>query len=296
MPHRSASTPLVGDRRPTALPRPRFEDVNDQIGELLPAFTEDFLRRSFQAEAMTLVLGALRARQMFPKSSRFDTKALLDWETRTKATLLAPEAFELIYDPAFAELMPYAVLPVQLFGRPLRSVISEMQRRLGLVEDGFALVWIGSGGHVTPLHHDGPMVHGRWHLVVHGRKQFDLLPPNYPGVSRLAPWDLYRRFSALYKSPLPDAWFADDAGARVELQPGQMVTWGRQWWHRVEIDPSGVTIGLSTRGQRKQAMLHPRVITHRLMMRLLGDVESTVETRAGLPTLLSLDDIRTIGS
>jgi hypothetical protein len=31
-------------------------------------------------------------------------------------------------------------------------------------------------------------------------------------------------------------------------------------------------------------------------MRLLGDVESTVETRAGLPTLLSLDDIRTIGS
>jgi hypothetical protein len=136
---------------------------------------------------MTLVLGALRAREMFPKSSRFDTKALLDWETRTKATLLAPEAFDLIYDPALAELMPYAVLPVQLFGRPLRSVISEMQRRLGLIEDGFGLVWIGSGGHVTPLHHDGPMVHGRWHLVVHGRKRFDFLPPNYwafPGWRR----------------------------------------------------------------------------------------------------------------
>ena len=31
---------------------------------------------SFEADAMTLVLGALRARQMFPRSSRFDTEAL----------------------------------------------------------------------------------------------------------------------------------------------------------------------------------------------------------------------------
>jgi hypothetical protein len=75
-----------------------------------------------------------------------------------------------------------------------------------------------------------------------------------------------------------------------------MVTWSRQWWHRVEIDPSGVTIALSTRGQQQQSMLHPRVIAHRLTMRLVGDVESTVETRAGLPTLVSLDDVRTIGS
>lgn len=293
MPHRSNPSPFEADRR-TALTRPRFEDVNDRVGELLPAFTQEFLRRSFQAETMTLVLGALRAQQIFPRSNRFDTKALLDWELRTKATLLAPEAFDLIYDPASAELMPYAVLPVQLFGRPLRSVIVEMQRRLGLEPDGFALVWIGSGGHVTPLHHDGPMIHGRWHLVVEGRKQFDLLPPRFPGVSRLAPWDLYRRFSPLYKSPLPDAWIADDAGARVELRPGQMVSWGRRWWHRVEIDKTGVTIALSTRGQQHEPMLHPRGIAHRLMMRLIGDIESTVESRAPSPTLLSLDEVRAI--
>lgn len=295
MPHRSSTSALLGDRRSDALRRPRFEDVNDRIGELLPAFTEDILRRSFRAEEMTVVLGALRARQMFPRSNRFDTAALLDWESRTKATLLAPEAFDLVYDPSFAHLMPYAVLPTQLFGRPLRSVMIEMQRRLGLVEDGFALVWIGSGGHVTPLHHDGPMVDGRCHLLVHGHKRFDFLPPHHPGVSRLAPWDLYRRFSPLYKSPLPDGWFAADSGARVELQPGQMVTWTRRWWHRAEIDQSGVTIALSTRGQRPQGRLH-RGFFHQLTIRLVGDVESIVESRAAVPPLLSLDDIRAIGS
>jgi len=278
-----------GQRMPA---RPRLEDVNDRIGELLPAFREEILRKSFRAETMTVVLGALRARQMFPRSNRFDIKALLDWEARTKATLLAEEAFDLIYDPAFADLMPYAVLPVEMFGRPLRSAILEMQRRLGLEQDGFALLWVGSGGHITPLHHDGPMVHGRWHLVLRGQKRFDFLPPRFHGVSRLAPWDLYRRFSPLYKSSLPDSWFTDDAGARIELLPGQMVTWSRRWWHRVEVGRSGVTVALSTRGRQREQPFHPRSLVNRLAMRLIGDVESTVETRSAFVTVLSLADIR----
>jgi cupin-like protein len=272
--------------------RPTVVEAADWIGELLPAFDQDYLRRSFQADAMTLVLGVRRARQMFPRSSRFNSSALVDWEASTKVTLLASEAFDVIFDPELDALMPYAVLPVQLFGRPLRSVIVEMQRRLGLDDDGFALLWIGSGGHVTPLHHDGPMVHHRWHLLVRGHKRFDLLPPRFPGVSRLPPWDLYRRFSTLYKSPLPDAWFTDRAGTRVELEPGQMVTWDRRWWHRVEIDRRGVTIALSTRGMRDQQQRSWRGLANQVAMHLVGDVENIVESRAPIPEIVSLDDVR----
>lgn len=293
MPRESTAPRYVVDRKASALPRPRVEDVADRIGEVLPAFgDEEVLRRSFRAATMTVVLGALRARRMFPPSSRFNTRALIEWEASTKATLLAPDAFDLLFDPDSADLMPYVVLPVQLFERPLRSAIQEVQRRLGLAPDGFALLWIGTGGHVTPLHHDGPMVHGRWHLVVAGTKRFDFLPPRFGEVSRLAPWDLYRRFSPLYKSTLPDAWFDEGAGgARIELEPGQMVTWGRGWWHRVEVSRSGVTIALSTRGQLKEEMRRPRGLVHQVLMRTIGDVER-LEARAPSPMLLSLDDVR----
>lgn len=288
----SAPATYVIDRRKAALSRPRFEDVNDRIGDLLPAFCEDVLRHSFGADAMTIVFGERRARQMFPPSNRFRTRALVEWEASTKATLLAEDGFAALFDPELSALMPYAVLPVPLFQRPLRSIIGEMQRRLGLTPDGFALLWIGSGGHVTPLHHDGPMVHGRWHLVVHGYKRFDLLPPRTREVTRLAPWDLYRRFSPLYKAPLPDSWFGPEAGARFELAPGQMVTWGRRWWHRVEVRGPGVTIALSTRGQRREEMFRPRGLAHLATMRLIGDVEHNVEARAGEPALTTLDEVR----
>jgi hypothetical protein len=273
--------------------RPRMQDVGDRIGELLPAFDQDYLRRSFDGPTMTIVIGAHRERQMFPRSNRLRSQALVAWEQSTKVTLLAPEAFDVLFDPELAALMPYAVVPLQLFGRPLRSVLLEMQRRLGMDDDGFALLWIGSGGHVTPLHHDGPMVDGRWHLVVRGQKRFDLLPPRFSSVPRLPPWDLYRRFSPLYKSPLPDAWFGDRGpGRRFDLLPGQMVTWDRRWWHRVEIGRSDVTIAVSTRGVRDDEQRGRRATVERLVMRFVGDVESTVERHAPPLRIISIDDVR----
>jgi hypothetical protein len=225
---------------------------------------------------------------MFPPSSRFNTKALVSWENRTKATMAASDAFDVICDPSFAPLMPYAVMPVQAFGRPLRSVILEVQRRLPLDPYGFSLIWIGSGGQVTPLHHDGDMVHGRWHLVVRGAKQFDFMPPGSRRVPRFAWWDLYRRFSPLYKSPLPDAWLTDGSGAhRVHLAPGQMVTWGRRWWH-------SVTIGLSTRGQRPEEMYRPRGIAHLIGSWIIGEAEHYLEALNEEPPLKTIEQLQAL--
>jgi hypothetical protein len=283
------------DRRTAALPRPRVEDVKNKIDDVLPAFTEDLLRRSFLPEAMTIVIGALRSKQMFPRSNRFNVKELAAWEARTKVIMTASDAFDVLFDPSFAPLMPYSAIPLQAFGRPLISAVVEIQRRLQLDDDGFALLWIGSGGHVTPLHHDGPMVHGRWHLVVRGGKQFDFMPPRSRNVPRLAWWDLYRRFSALYKSPLPDAWLTDGTGAhRVHLAPGQMVTWGRRWWHRVEVAEAGITIALSTRGQLREERYRPRGLMHLLGMRVIGDVEHHVEGRGEEPEICRPEDLAAI--
>lgn len=270
---------------------PSATDVTGTIGGWLPEFTEKALRESYRAETVPVVLGALRAREMFPASNRFRTRRLVAWEQRTRATLLADDAFDLIFDPARAHVMPYTVLPVQWFGRPLAPIVRDVQRALGITEDGFALVWIGSGGHVTPLHNDGPWVHGRRHLVVAGRKTFDLLPPRFRGVRRTAPWDLYRRFSALYKEVLPVTWFDDGPGVRAHLEPGHMLTWDRQWWHRVEISNEGVTVALSTRGQQEPQLSRSRKAAAQLSMRLLGDVETLVEPQVDEAYVLALADV-----
>ena len=291
----SRAKSYVIERRTSALPRPRFEDVNEKVADLLPEFTDDALRESYRADTMVIILGLLRAQEMFPKSNRFKTRELVSWANRTRATMTASEAFDVICDPSFTPLMPYAVMPVQVFDRPLKSIILEMQKRLLLDPYGFSLLWIGSGGQVTPLHNDGDMVHGRWHLVVRGAKQFDFMPPGSRSVPRFAWWDLYRRFSPLYKSPLPDAWLTDGTGAhRIHLTPGQMVTWGRRWWHRVEVAKSGVTIGLSTRGQRPEEMSRPRGIAHSLGSRLIGEAEHYLEALGEEPPLRTIEQLRVL--
>jgi hypothetical protein len=244
---------------------------------------------------MPITLGLLRARERFPRSSRFHTRALRDWELRTRVTVSASEAFDVIGDPAIAPLMPYAALSLHAFGRPLRSVVVELHRRLQLDPRGFAVLWIGSGGHVTPLHHDGDLVHGRWHLVVRGAKQFDFVPPGSRQVPRLPWWDLHRRFSALYKAPLPDRWLSDGTGAhRFHLGPGQMVTWARRWWHRVEIAPSGVTIGLSTRGRPPERRFERRAIAHLIESRIVGEVEHYLDALDEEPPAMTLEELRAL--
>ncbi len=241
---------------------------------------------------MPLVLGLLRARERFPRSNRFDARELVAWNNRTSATLNAQEALEVLCDPAFAPLMPYAALSVQAFGGQLGAAIREIDRRLRLDPRGLSILWVGSGGHVSPLHHDGDLVHGRWHLVVRGSKQFDLLPPGSRRVPRLPRWDLFRRFSPLYKSPVPDAWIADGTACRVHLEPGQMVAWGRRWWHRVEIAPSGLTIGLSTRGHRPEEMRSRYGLANFIGSRIIGEAEHYFEQLGSRPPVRSLEELR----
>jgi hypothetical protein len=282
----------VIDRRTSALPCPLVEDVNDKIADLLPAFTEESLRESFCGETMTIILGVLRSREMFPKSNRFRTRSLVSWENRTRATMATSDGFKVIFDPSFAPIEPYAIMPVQAFGYPLKSAIIEIQKRLQIDPYGFSLLWIGSGGHVTPLHHDGDLVHGRWHLVVRGCKQFDFMPPESQHVPRFSWWDLYRRFSSLYKLPFPEAWLRDGISQRIHLTPGQMVTWGRKWWHRVEISKSGVTVALSTRGHRREEMNQFRGIAYHLGSLVIGEVEDFLESLDEQPPITTIEELK----
>ncbi|MGW4201970.1 hypothetical protein [Streptomyces sp. NPDC004726] len=285
------------DRRPLPLPRPLVRDEHDAIADLLPEFSEEALRESYRGQGMELILGVFRTRQMFPRTHRFDTAELLAWERRTKAVTTAGTAFDVIHDPAFRRLKPYAVIPVQAFGAPLRAVVLEIHRRLALDPYGFALLWIGSGGYVTPLHHDGEMVHGRWNLVVRGGKRFDFVPPSCRRVPRLPVWDLCRRFSPMYTSPVPDAWLSDGTGAcRADLVPGQMVTWGRRWWHRAEIPESGVTVTLSTRGHRPQERFRPRAVAQRLGVRFWGEMEQYLDTLDIQPPVMTLGELRSLSA
>jgi hypothetical protein len=277
-----------------ALPAPRVEDVKPAIADLLPEFADDALRRDYTAGAMTLVLGLLRAREMFPRSHRFDARDLVSWHTRTSATLGAADAFDVLCNPEFAPLMPYAALSVRAFGGRVRGAIREIEKRLPLDPHGFSVFWIGTGGHVSPLHHDGDMVHGRWHLVLRGAKQFDFVPPSSREVPRLAPWDLFRRFSPLYKSPLPDAWVAEGRAHRVHLAPGQMVAWGRRWWHRVEIGPSGLTIGISTRGHRREEARTRHGIANFVGSRVIGEAEHYLDATGCEPPVRSLEQLRAL--
>jgi hypothetical protein len=141
------------------------------------------------------------------------------------------------------------------------------------------------------LHHDGEMVHGRWHLVVAGGKQWDFVPPRLSAVPRMPRFDLHRRFSTLYKDPVPDAWQAEGA-RRFHVGPGQMVSWARNWWHRVEIARQGVTIGLSTRGHRIAEARQLRGLLHRLESRLVGEIEYALENSEETVTLTDLAELR----
>jgi hypothetical protein len=283
----------VMERDSSALVRPVVEDVRDKIADLLPAFTDGALRDSYRGDTVDVILGALRERELFPRSNRFNTSGLVAWEKRSKVTMDARDALEVICDPAFAKLRPYTVLPVSAFGGPLRDVIKDVNLRARIDPYGFALLWIGGGGYVTPLHHDGELVHARWHLVVRGEKQFDFLPPACRRVPRLPRTNLYRRFSPLYTSGIPDAWLTDGTGAhRARLTPGHMVTWGRRWWHRVQVAESGVTVALSTRGMRSDERSSPRAIAQRVTSKLLGEAEEFLEEVEAAPTLVDLDDLR----
>jgi Cupin-like domain len=279
------------------LPLPLIVDVRAELADLFRAFDDRALRNSYQGDWLSLTLGVLRAYERFPPSNRWHTGPLIEWERRTRATLRMDEAFDVLTGPDFAPLMPYAALPVMSFGGTVLAAIKEISRRLKLDPHGFSLLWIGSGSHVTPLHHDGAMVHARWHLVVRGAKQFDFMPPASPAVPRLPWWDLHRRFSTLYKQPLPDAWQADGTCAvRAVLEAGQMVTWGRRWWHRVEVSPTGVSVGISTRGHStRQHRL--RGALYAICSRAIGEVEHYLDaldedppmrTRAQLEALVRL--------
>lgn len=282
----------IADRSDAALPRPRFEDVRGAIADLLPYFTEELIRNGYKGTHLPFVLGA-RSDERFPASCRLRARSVLAWSARKTAVMEAGEAFQILFDPTFAPLKPYAAVNVRHFGGPIRSLIQETERRLQLDPFGFSVLWFGQGGYVTPLHHDGALVHGRWHLVVKGEKQWDFVPPGARQVPRMPFWDLHHRFSRLYKQPLPDAWLTDGSGAeRYILEPGQMVTWGRRWWHRVEIARRGVTVGLSTRGHRPGEIWRPRCLFEQLHARAVGEIEDLLDRRGDLPEVLRLEELR----
>jgi hypothetical protein len=280
---------FIADRSRRSLPTPRFEDVGARVADLLPLFTEAAVRRAYRGGTVPVTIGA-RTRARFPRSSRFRRAAVVAWSRRNTAFMVPGEAFTALFDPTFRPLEPYAAVPVRDLGEPLAGVLREMERRLCLDPQGFSLIWIGQGGFVTPLHHDGQMVHGRWHLVVAGGKQWDFVPPRLAAVPRMPPWDLHRRFSALYKEPVPDTWQAKGA-RRLQIGPGQMVSWARNWWHRVEIAREGVTIGLSTRGHRAAEGRQLRGLLHRLESHLVGEIEYALEGSEETVTLTALADL-----
>lgn len=275
---------------PDQYPEPEFEDVGEQIADILPVFTRDALVASCCLTSVALILGSRREVEMFPTVHRFAAGALIAWEDRTTVMMAAEDAITTTFDPAYAPLRPYLVLPTAGFDGLIRAAIAEIDQRLRL-KPGMELLWMGSGGHVTPLHHDGDEVDGRWHLVVRGAKQFDFIPPNAPGIPKMPWWSLHHRFSRLYDAQLPTAWQESEVGAeRLYLAPGHMVRWPRRWWHRVEIAPSGNTIALSTRG-RLTTTGRLRFNRHRLRNRVIGDVEDYLERTLPQRPLVTLADL-----
>jgi hypothetical protein len=73
-----------------------------------------------------------------------------------------------------------------------------------------------------------------------------------------------------------------------------MVTWGRRWWHRVEIAESGVTVALSTRGHRPQERFRPRAIAQRLGGKFLGEVEQYLEELDVQAPVMTLGELRSL--
>jgi hypothetical protein len=57
----------------------------------------------------------------------------------------------------------------------------------------------------------------------------------------------------------------------MALEAGQMVTWGMRWWHRVEVAPTGVSVGISTRGYGMEKRC--RRVLYEATNRAIGEVE-----------------------
>ncbi len=272
---------------------PVIADRREAITDLLPAFELPALLSSCRLGRVPLILGRRRARAGLPRSHRFNLVPLLAWEEATSVEMEADEALAATFDPACRHLAPYLVLPTRGFAGEIGEAIGAIAARLDFGSD-LALLWIGNGGHVTPLHHDGPLVAQRWHLVVRGAKRFDMLPPRAPQVIAMPWWSLHHRFGRSACADLPDPWFERSDGAQsFFLAAGQMLRLPRQWWHRVEIAPRETTISLSMRAHR--ADTGPwSLATHRLRAALVGDVEAVLERAHLERPRLSLEALRTL--
>ena len=274
---------------------PQFADRAELIGDLLRCFTLPNLLSSCRLGSVPLILGRRRASTRFPTVHRFSVRRLLAWEGETSVEMEADEALAATFDPACRHLAPYLVLPTGAFTGEIAQAIRAIESRLG-IEGPMALLWIGSGGHITPLHHDGDLVAERWHLVVQGAKRFDLLPPNAPALAAMPWWSLHNRFGATGCAPLPDATFEDPEGAQCYfLAAGQMLQWPRRWWHRVEIAPQGTTISLSMRAQRSAGSPWDKA-RHRLRAAIVGDAEVALERATVERPHLSLRALRDLTS
>ena len=92
-------------------------------------------------------------------------------------------------------------------------------------------VWIGSGGAITPCHHDE--LHN-FFLQVKGRKRFTLLPPNTWDKLRLFP--KYHQLHRNVRTNIDDdASILRDEGVQfVELSEGDVLYLPPLWFHQVE--------------------------------------------------------------
>lgn len=273
-----------------SIPRPRMEDVRSLIGDLLPQFSVEMLRASYQGGEAPFILGA-RNRMRFPASNRFVRGGLESWIRSFTCRVRREEIFDVLADSRLDPLQPYVVFGLTQFGDPFRGFVETLNRRLQLpAAQGFTTLWMSRAGYVSALHEDGFRVHGRWNLAVAGEKHWDFLPPGFAEVRRLPMWDLNRRYSELYRDPIPPEWFQDGRGAcHFDLVPGQMVAWGRRWWHRVEVAPTGLTASLSTLAHHRSERFLPAALPETLQSFLFGEVRRDVG--ASCP-LVTLEDLR----
>lgn len=273
-------------RDAASIPRPRMADVRPLIGDLLPQFSVEMLRASYKGGTASFILGA-RNRARFPASNRFARGPLEAWIRSFTCQVRPEEIFDILSDSSLDPLQPYTVFGVSQFGDPFRSWTEALNRRLQLpASDGFTTLWMSRGGYVSALHEDGFRVHGRWNLALAGEKHWDFLPPRFRGVERLPMWDLNRRYSALYRDPIPTEWRDEEGGAsHVDLVPGQMVTWGRRWWHRVEVAPTGLTASISTLAHRRAERLHPGSFPEALQSLVFGETRRDVGRSCPMVTI-----------
>lgn len=276
-------------RDTNSIPRPRMEDVRHLIADMLPEFSLTTLRSSYQCELITVILGS-RNRTRFPASHRFSRGELGAWTKNCLKRMRASELFDAMGDAQLDPLQPYTVFSVSQFGEPFRGWVNEVARRLQLPQnDAFSTLWMARGGHVSALHHDGFWVHGRWNLAIAGQKRWSFLPPAFPHVRPVPLWDLNRRYSKLYRESFPSEWLHEaQGGYQFDLGPGQMVTWGREWWHRVEVAPSGLTASISTLAHRRIERLQPAGLLESLKSFVFGEVARNLDKDCPIVTVEEL--------